>query len=425
MKNKTFLIFSTLLILSLLDPFSFEIPINLGFGPNFYAFELLFLIYFALCFNSISRLLNNSKVLIFFFVWIFWGIFSVLHGAMNYKLTVAITESNTYIIMPIFMLISYWLLAYKTNYNEFFDKFIKKAILFIILLFLVSLAFYIINNKYVFMSLVEYLDPSMYATIGVNPYSDWARFMNSYSASFLAIIIPIYLISKYRFKNNQKINIFIIILGFIALSLGQVRTVWGILAVNLILALSFVIVFNKNKKHSFKFFTYLIVFVLFAIGVLVYFNDIGLINLQRSLTPFEQGFNQTGTFQWREIVWAQILSKWKLSPILGLGYGGYYKGPIGEEVTTPHSSYIAVLTKQGIIGASLMGLMFLAFLIYFIKNYFKSGEDIIKYGSLWGIIVIISMLVFAYSYEFTIIQWVLLGVAFYLVNYKKFNQQLV
>ena len=264
------------------------------------------------------------------------------------------------------------------------------------------------------ISLLPIISPSYFKNVDWAFNSTWIRFLNSYNASFLALVSGIFLILKYRF-NYKIINIVTFTFSIIAIAAGQVTTVWGVFGA--ILIISFIVIFSQNKIFkNIKLIVLMSIVILIGVYTLIILNKDGFIDLATSLKPFTTSFDQTGTFKWREIVWYRTLQNWQLSPILGLGYGGYFPGPMGETIRAPHSSYVAVLAKQGIIGFALMISVFFILLAHFTKHYIKSKNIDKKIGGIIGILTVVSMLIFAYSYEFTLLQWVLLGLGLFLTN---------
>lgn len=251
----------------------------------------------------------------------------------------------------------------------------------------------------------------MYWDVG----GSYARFLNAYSALFLAIDFPIIVVGAYIYHQHNGINSLVGVLAVIAIVLGQVRTSWAIFAVGIFFSiLTFIL--QSRKKHFFKFAMYFFFVGAVTVMLAVSLNEHGYIDLDQALTPVTEGVSATASFQWRQEVWAMALVKWSNDPVVGLGYGGFFDGPGNDLVWAPHSSYVAALTKQGLIGLTLMMLFYVSVLIYSLKKYFAGLSDKIKYGGFIGTLTIISTFIFAYSYETTLIQWVFLAIAFFYIE---------
>lgn len=417
MKNKAAFFFTVFLIFTLVDPFSFEIPFRIFSGPYIRISDIFFVIFFLRSLRHINIVLKESKIFILILFWIFWGIFEIVRGSFFNPISVSITESKEYVLLPCYIFITFILLKYDFEVEKFFSLFLKPALWSVLFIFIYSYFFFIVTGEYRQMSLAVFISPSFFKNFGWNDENTWVRYLNSYNASFLALITCIFITLKYRFNIKNIINVTTLVLSFIAIALGQVRTVWGIFGFIMLISL-FTIFHKKGILKKIKVVFFIILTITLCVLVLVYLNKENIIDLTTTIQPFVQGFGQSGTFQWREIVWLQALQKWYGNPILGLGYGGYYLGPEGENVLTPHSSYIAVLTKQGIIGLVMMTVLFFILIIHFMKNYLKNKKTYAKIGGIIGTLTIVSMLIFGYSYEFTILQWIMVGLALFLTNSK-------
>lgn len=405
------------ILFSLFDPYSFDIQINVGVGPTFNIIDILFILGLMVSIKYGKLKYMKRSIVVLLLIWIAWGWISILRGSMQFGLKAAIFESKFYTVFPMFLLVFYSLF---TSSQKLFDKFIKfiwpYGVYIVLALFLISLLSYLLTGESRLISFIEYLDPKRYALMLWDDENSWARFLNAYSALFLAISLPTIVIGKYVYKQNININFVTMVVSFIAIILGQVRTSWAVFAAGILFSLVTFVLHSRNRVFLIKVIIYLFIAVSLTITLTLSLNEKGYIDIERSLTPINEGFSATDTFQWREIVWAIALAKWSTQPIVGLGYGGFYQDIKGEEVWAPHSSYVAVLVKQGIVGLSLMVLFFLNLLIYYLKNFIRGLNNKIKYGGFIGAFTVISTFIFAYSYETTLIQWMFLGISLFYID---------
>jgi len=418
MKTKMAALFSVYFILTLMDPFSFDIPFKImGVGPNLQALYVLFIVLFVHSYKYVSFGITEARIFKVLLVWLLWCTFEIFRGALSYSLTISFTEAKYYFMGPLFAIITYILLKHDFEVKKFFTSFLKPALWSVLVVFVFAVIFYVSTREYVLISLLPIISPSHFKNVDWTYDTDWIRFLNAYNASFLALVTCIFVILRYRFHYKQMINIFTLVLSFTAIAVGQVRTVWGVFGVIILISYG-AIIFHSRIGKNIKILVSYVGFIIISLFITVYLNNEGIIDLSSSIKPFVAGFDQTHTFRWREIIWYRTLRNWQASPILGLGYGGYFPGPMGETVHAPHSSYISVLAKQGIIGIVFMGISFISLLFHFTSNYFKGKGENKQIGGIIGILTVVSMLVFAYSYEFTILQWIILGLAVFLTNSK-------
>ncbi len=78
----------------------------------------------------------------------------------------------------------------------------------------------------------------------------------------------------------------------------------------------------------------------------------------------------SGTLNNRTVIWGASIEQWKLSPIIGNGVGSleYVLNTKHVEYDSAHSTYIHLLTENGLIGLGLYLLMILSIIYYGLKS---------------------------------------------------------
>jgi O-antigen ligase len=408
---KSFTYLAVFFIAGLADPYAFLAPINFGIGPAIFVIDTVILLFFVQMIRFWDQFLSvvrRSKFNLLIVVWTLWGLLEVLRGAPEFGLTVAITESKVYVFAPLFCLWMMWFLVYRINVTTFYRRFLHPATITVLVVLVISVAVFMANPVYKILTTLSLLDPQRYAYMEESELNTWVRFLNSYSASFLAIVIPMFILAKFVHAKEEAPSFLIIGLCVVGIMLSQMRTAWVVFVIGMIVVLA--IVGLSNRKARFKAGMVVVLFVLIGGGTLAYLNNEGVIDVQQSISPFVAGSaEESQTFVWRQEIWALALARWSDQPLLGLGYGGNYEDASGESITAPHSSYVAILAKQGIVGLSLYLALLLSFLIYFLREVFRQGRSSTQYGAIFGVVVILSMFVYSYTYEVTPLQWLLLG----------------
>jgi O-antigen ligase len=85
-------------------------------------------------------------------------------------------------------------------------------------------------------------------------------------------------------------------------------------------------------------------------------------------------FSKNGTMQQRLIAYNIGITKWKTSPLTGIGLGNYSLIPALKRIDA-HSDYVRVLVETGIVGALLFVLAVLLVLRVSIKCFLKSNKS--------------------------------------------------
>jgi O-antigen ligase len=193
----------------------------------------------------------------------------------------------------------------------------------------------------------------------IGMYKGWSfgsedRFLNSATYLGIAYGYTLLLLScKYKIMQVSKRNLMLLALSLIFMTLidGH-RSAWLAIVV-IIVSLVFL------KEISRKYLTVIIItgFIGLIITALVV-NNYGM-NLQDYLATRSIAFvnpELDDTSAWRILQWQAQIEKIVNSPLLGEGFGGYYRvyiPGVEDASVSPHSYYIQSLVKIGIVGLFL------------------------------------------------------------------------
>lgn len=293
--------------------------------------------------------------------------------------------------------------------------------LILILPFYIALNFNTSNNRKKLVKIIIFLGyfiPLFYIPI-VGIMKGWIfgaenRFLNSqiYLGMVYSLAL-IYLSIKYNYINYKKSLIIFSLIPFtFFFVIDSHRSTW-LSAFVIILTLFFLKEIKINKL------TIILPFMLFLGIILIpLINDTG-INLSQYITErgsayFDPANDASSNF--RLIMWDLQLEKFYQNPILGEGFGGYWKTilPNGSIIDiSPHSYYIQTLVKLGLIGL----LLSLIFIFILFKRFTRIYKITIKIHNqekpllVLGIIVIISMIIYNIVYSLEYYSLIYLGVS--------------
>ena len=81
----------------------------------------------------------------------------------------------------------------------------------------------------------------------------------------------------------------------------------------------------------------------------------------------------SGTLNNRTVIWGASIEQWKQAPFVGNGIGSlqYVLNTKHVEYDSAHSTYVHLLTENGIIGLALYLLMILSIIYYIVRTPFS------------------------------------------------------
>lgn len=118
---------------------------------------------------------------------------------------------------------------------------------------------------------------------------------------------------------------------------------------------------NSSLKVKTTFFVLFIATMLAAVSLAPQESVDRILSSGKSIT--------SGTLNNRTVIWGASLEQWKNAPIIGNGVGslGYILNTKHVEYDSAHSTYIHILTENGIIGLALYLIMILTIIYYSFK----------------------------------------------------------
>ena len=232
------------------------------------------------------------------------------------------------------------------------------------------------------------------------------RFIQPYQVIIIAIY-SIYLINN-DIEAKGHIGIKSIIFS-LAVMLFQHRSVWVSFISGVIII--FIRQIIKNKI-SYKLICEVIILFIVIAGIIIFSNSEIVENIKNSFNLFYEIFTggdfSNTTFNTRSLVWNAVIDDLQgLDKIIGQPFGSGYAKSIGWE-TSPHSSYIRCMARIGFLGTILLILMLTNLII-----------KLNKYKIAYLIESLIVIIVFMYSYDFTILCGAIIGIGINLVLDKK------
>jgi len=177
----------------------------------------------------------------------------------------------------------------------------------------------------------------------------------------LALAIPMaaFLTSVLKNKWMRMINTLFIPFIVFAIFLTGTRT-GSIVA---IIGILYWLYTHKKASAKIKF----TIFVMFIISIFAILNLAPKASVDR---VFSAGKSiQSGSLNYRTVIWSASLSQWKTSPIIGTGLGGLGHVLSREHVNyeEAHNTHLQILVENGIIGVLFYILLELSILLLILK----------------------------------------------------------
>lgn len=147
-------------------------------------------------------------------------------------------------------------------------------------------------------------------------------------------------------------------------------------------------------------------------------SDLDTINASSSaLNPYTKEISQKGKFNTRQQLWANRIEEFMEYPASGVGIGvdtfAAAKNAFGGNVVEPGSSYLAVLSMTGILGA--MGLLLLLWSLggqVMKRSYFIPEADLVQtasIGAFWAVHAVAEGWIFAGGSLLCLLFWIWVG----------------
>jgi O-antigen ligase len=219
----------------------------------------------------------------------------------------------------------------------------------------------------------------------------------------------------YSFKSFRKLQlqhfiVLIVLLGMIVISMNRTATI--------ALAGIFIVVMLQNKNIK-VIIGIVVVIAIILFGIANIMPD-RVENIKQSFTNMTD-ISSDASGNWRLLVQKSALEQALESPIIGQGYGGYFNLYIPElniiEKAPPHSEYVYLFLKSGIIGVLLVVIPIVAICRRLLRlrklNYTMiGGVDVLNLL----FVLLASQLIYGLAYNFTLFYGIYYGFAVLLVT---------
>jgi O-antigen ligase len=166
--------------------------------------------------------------------------------------------------------------------------------------------------------------------------------------------------------------------------------------------------------------------IIFLLGTVFFvrsefdFNSLDGSPVFKSGSPFERyvaELQQKGVSNTRERLWEARWAEFNSSPVVGIGIGvekaGGSRTAYGTTVVEPGSSYLAVLSMTGIIGALSLGILLVSLAMKFQKKWtFLNSTDrteVVAVGMFWAIHAVAEGWIFAGGSILCLFFWLWVG----------------
>ena len=179
----------------------------------------------------------------------------------------------------------------------------------------------------------------------------------------LAIPMAAYLVTQYSNRWIKILYVLAIPTLIFAIFLTGTRTA----SIVAIIGLAYWLFTYRKASFRIKA-TFLILFVTTIVMV---FSLAPQFTIDRILSSAES--IKSGTLNYRTVIWGASLEQWKQAPLVGNGIGslGYMLSIKHVEYDSAHSTYIHILTENGLIGLTLYLLLIITILYYIMQTPFS------------------------------------------------------
>jgi hypothetical protein len=251
-----------------------------------------------------------------------------------------------------------------------------------------------------------------------------SRFLNSqvYLGMIYTIAIAL-LADKYKFIRINKLYLFSSLIPFsFFFIVDSHRSAW------MSLVIIFIILIYLKEIRIGKFAKFLPAILLMLMLVIPLISEAGL-NVSEYVEKRASAFwnpEVDGTSNFRLIMWKLQLEKFKESPLLGEGFGGYWEVtfPNGQKVNvSPHSYYVQTLVKMGVIGLIIYLLIMINIFKKF-RYYLKILKNKKEYFLIvMGFSIIITMHFYYTVYSLEYASLIFLGISISSILYQNKNDE--
>jgi len=336
--------------------------------------------------NRNKMSVSIKRVLDVFFIFLAWLFFEVIRNVFQYGLSVFGEFRYEYLLLVIPVYITLF----------FNSKLIQDKLFSLIKIFTI------------FLPVICFPIVGLLKGFSFGPENRFfsAAIELGFPLAFFMLLLRQKLIKEKQFNS---LTIFSLIICLLLIFLDTNRSVIISLTVGLI-----VYFLLGNIKISFKKVIRIAILVVLVLSILSFIGY----NFQKDFLNRVQAYTNPSndqTSDWRLQFWVALIPNILKNPLMGMGFGGWWKIYVPELHTvlevTPHSFYIESLTKIGLIGM----VLFLTFLFYCYKHFYSifkcklTYDSYYRFASMLGIITLFIMLIFYVAYTPVYYELILLG----------------
>ncbi len=364
-------------------------------------YALLFVSFFSVIINKSWRPKKEESLT--YILFLMWLIFGMLYGLFDNGLR-ALGEGRVIIYSLFAFFIPFYLPIEKTPES------ITKAFIYTILVagIAASLMFVveILNGGRFFFS------ETMRSEYGQLEDFRGIRFLSTehtYNLGAYALLIY-YSLKSHRKHTLQYLILLIVLLGIIIISMNRTAIIAlaGIFVIRMLLQRNLMVIIEA-----------VMITAIIMLGIAIIMPN-RVENVKQSFTNMTD-ISSDPTGNWRLFTQRAALEQAMESPIIGQGFGGYFDLYIPElnsiEQAPPHSEYVYLFLKSGIIGVilAIIPIMFICRRLLLFRKLncvMVSGIDVLNLL----FILLASQLIYGFAYNFTLFYGLYYGFAVLLIT---------
>ncbi|MDC7228000.1 MAG: O-antigen ligase family protein [Spirochaetales bacterium] len=249
-----------------------------------------------------------------------------------------------------------------TRFNNYFSKAAYSFILFIGWFYaLTTVVFSFIPSFYLDKIVPLFMESQIPELIAQQRRGALSGMTGHYSTNGIYLAVSLCVAVSMYYMKKDRLSLLSSIVFFIALFMTGKR------AQSILMVLSIIIVlflFNKRKLTLKFLIQFLFYSGLFMIGI--YLVSLFIPSILNVINRFQETSDGGDITLGRLYFYALALEQFSNSPILGIGWGGFFR-MTGHDV---HNVYIQLLTETGIVGFS--------FFLFLLLYSFKKGKNILR-----------------------------------------------
>lgn len=336
-------------------------------------------------FRKLSSELTLPMILLF--VWIVFAVANAVLSSQRADFLVAILNVRCYIFYANFFLINYYI-----DTADKFNIFVKGLIIIAGVCSIFSIIQFVVGPETKILPWFTWVVGS----INYQSKESVARVFPKSLAIIYTIFFPIFVCWINGVLKRKWLYFFFMLLCLSAIFVSFTR------AIHYSTLFGFLIIwFITRGKLRFRLISNLITVLLFVFLIVIFLPiQLGFIRITNwwgvmfeRHSEFITAGAATETLAWRAIETNAIINAIKRSPIIGNGIGASYYHPLyRDDVTLAHNGYLSILFQIGLVGLTIMLVIFYKFICVCVKTYKRTDNKYYKNLILGFMIAFISIL---------------------------------